>query len=331
MKKFTKSLLTLVLLVLAVGSVKAEGKYEYTSYPLSTLISENTLVSMVVGSDMACGDNSDNQMYLKDVETTLPDFPDAGSYRFRVSVADDGTLPDGVSTLYRIRPYKSDGTTIYQGPWGHDGYLTDLSWTMNVNSPDGGSYFAISAVDGKENTYKISSYKQDGTKVRDNIFGKSEWIFCTISKKSSSDPLQDEKDALQDAIDFANKHDSYAQTAASWKTLTDAVSAGEAELVNESTTAELLTAATKAITDAIDGLELQEGYSNLTKDMLFHWTGWDADAIKGSAAECAYVLFKPTGQPYGDGSVGLLNFADLSEFNKFVIIANGGIPRILLN
>lgn len=281
---------------------------------------------------MACGDNSDNQMRLKDVDEYLPDFPSAGSYRFRVSVADDGTLPNGVSTLYRIRPYKSDGTTIYQGPWGHDGYLTDLSWTMNVNSPDGGSYFAISAVEGKENTYKISSYKKDGTMVRENIFGTSNWIFCTISKKSSSDPLQDQKDALQDAINLANKCNSFAKTTASWKTLQDAISNGEAELENASTTAELLNAATTAINDAIAGLKLEDGYTNLTKEMYYSWDSATSPSEGSVNLSCDYVLNSSTSQPYGDGNVPLLSFADLSTFDTFYILTTGGgLPRILLN
>ena len=332
MRKFTKSLLALALMVFAVGGAKAESKYEFTSYSLSTLLSENTLFSMVAGDAMICGENSDNQMRLKSVDETLPDFTAAGSYRFRISVADDATLPAGITSLYRIVAYKADGTSIYQGPWGHDGYLTDLGWTYNINSPDGASYFAISEVAEKENTYKISSYFKTGELKTENIFGKSEWILCEISKKASSDPLQDQKDDLEDAIAFANKHNSFAKTSASWNALQDAISDGEAELANASTTAELLVSATNAINTAISNLKLQDGYTNLTKDMYYNWNSATAPTTGTSGAGgCDYVTFASTSQPYGNGGVPLLSFADLSTFDTFYVLATGGTPRILLN
>ena len=63
--------------------------------------------------------------------------------------------------------------------------------------------------------------------------------------------------------------------------------------------------------------------------MMFSWSGWGAEAIKGAAyGSCAYVLFESTGQPYGDPSVNA--WADLSSYEKLVVVATG-TPRFLLN
>ena len=53
------------------------------------------------------------------------------------------------------------------------------------------------------------------------------------------------------------------------------------------------------------------------------------DAKKDKTAGFAWALNKSTGLPYGDGNV--INFADLSEYSKLLVVATEGTPRFLLN
>ena len=57
--------------------------------------------------------------------------------------------------------------------------------------------------------------------------------------------------------------------------------------------------------------------------------GYGKDASAGSAADCAWVIGEPTGQPYGDSQV--INGADLSLYSKLIITYTEGTPRVLLN
>jgi hypothetical protein len=53
------------------------------------------------------------------------------------------------------------------------------------------------------------------------------------------------------------------------------------------------------------------------------------DAKKENTANCAWVVNESTGQPYGDGSVN--NFADLSAYEKLIVVATDGQPRFCFN
>ena len=53
------------------------------------------------------------------------------------------------------------------------------------------------------------------------------------------------------------------------------------------------------------------------------------DAKKDKTAGFAWALNESTGLPYGDGNV--INFADLSEYSKLLVVATEGTPRFLLN
>lgn len=145
-----------------------------------------------------------------------------------------------------------------------------------------------------------------------------------------ADPLKAEKAALEAAITIGKAQSDYGKTSETFGALTSALETAEAIEV-ESAEKETLVDAANAINEAIAGLKLAEGYSKLTKEMFRNWDSATEPTTENGAAGCAYDLNIESGMPYGDGSVGLLNFADLSEFNKFVIIANGGTPRILLN
>lgn len=59
------------------------------------------------------------------------------------------------------------------------------------------------------------------------------------------------------------------------------------------------------------------------------WDGWGADAKSTGSAGCAWVVGEPTGLPYGDSNV--INYADLSNFTKLVVVVTDGTPRFLFN
>ena len=158
--------------------------------------------------------------------------------------------------------------------------------------------------------------------------GTTAATITSIKIVKPGDPLANFKTDLKNAINAAKLQNSFAKTEASWNALQNAITDAEAALA-AATDAASLNAAKNAVDAAVNGLTLLEGYSDLTKDMLFSWTGWDATAVKGNQAGCSYDLFTSTGQPYGDGSV--IAFADLSEYDKLQIVSKGGTPRFLLN
>ena len=195
-----KKLLLLGIMLLGMGGVKAqETEIEYLPgdpISLESIVDESTLVSIAT-TDMSIlyGTDADNQIYAAAINTAMGKVTDAGSdhstYLFRIEqAADKGlVLPDGVTTLYRIKAFKKDGTTPYTGP-GWNGseayYLNDIGWTYNVVSADNykdGCFFGITSIDGKENTYKITSYKKDGSRVKENIYGKNEWVFYVVKEQ----------------------------------------------------------------------------------------------------------------------------------------------------
>lgn len=167
--------------------------------PLSDIVTNNTLVSIASGNDILYGKANDGSQYgsnqiklaALDDAMNLISGDDNTSYQFQISVATDEGLekPDGISTLYRIKAFKADGTTPFIGPsWngGNSFYLQEISWTYNVadgTDKDQASFFDITPVDGKTNIYKISSYKKDGSAgYKENIYDKTEWTFNILTQ-----------------------------------------------------------------------------------------------------------------------------------------------------
>lgn len=167
---------------------------------LSSVVSGSTLVSLassdgnilygkaIDGSEW--GSNQIKSLALDDA-MALIEGDDNTSYQFRIIDATDEitTLPTGITNIYRIKAFKKDGTTPFIGPsWNGENsfYLQEISWTYNVADGTGtgdASFFAITEVAGKENTYKISAYKKDGTAgYKEAIYNKSEWTFCVVSQ-----------------------------------------------------------------------------------------------------------------------------------------------------
>ena len=173
-----------------------EVEYEAgTPLSLASVVSGSTLVTIGAADEsILYGKTSDNQIYRAAINNAMALVSGAGSsnstYQFRIIEAtDDGLVyPAGVTTLYRIKAFKGDGTTPYTGPgWngGQSYYLQDIGWTYNVSdgtATDQANFFAIAPVPEKDNTYKITSYKKDGTKVHDNIYEKSEWFFYVLGE-----------------------------------------------------------------------------------------------------------------------------------------------------
>lgn len=159
--------------------------------------------------------------------------------------------------------------------------------------------------------------------------GTTAATITSIKIVKPSDPLAIYKTDLKNTINKGKLYNSFGKTTASWNALTDAISTGEAELTSGATTAEKLTAAKGAIETAIANLELKAGYTNLTSAMFKAHSSFGGDAT-GNAG-CAYDVFKSTGMPYGDGNVAQLNYADLSDYDKLIVIASAGKPRFCMN
>ena len=138
----------------------------------------------------------------------------------------------------------------------------------------------------------------------------------------NEDPLAFAKNELSKAIAQGEAVNAFGKTEESYSALTSAIDDAKSAL-EDATSAEELEAAATAITDAISGLEL-------AADMFKTWDSADAPS-ESSEAGCDYKLNESIGQPYGDPSVKWYHFSDISEFNKLVILANAGIPRIMMN
>ena len=200
-----KLLLLGIMLLGIVGGVKAqETEIEYLPgdpISLESIVSESKLVS-IGGTDQTMlyglvNDGSQwgsNQIKLTSIQVAmnLISGDDNTSYQFRITKATDADLvmPEGITTLYRIKAFKKDGETPYTGPgWNGENsyYLNDIGWTYNVvpaDNYDNGCFFGITSIDGKENTYKITSYKKDGSMVKENIYDKNEWVFYVVKEQS---------------------------------------------------------------------------------------------------------------------------------------------------
>lgn len=144
--------------------------------------------------------------------------------------------------------------------------------------------------------------------------------------------------ALNEACYAGRIAETEGCTEASVKALTDAIAAGKAALApaegDPAPTKESLTAAAKAITDAIAGLKKDApalAYTDLTKEMFFHWNAADETAEALEASNCDYNIGTSTPQVYGLSTVNHDRFADLSAYNTIELKATEGEPRLLFN
>ena len=140
--------------------------------------------------------------------------------------------------------------------------------------------------------------------------------------------------ALNEACYAGRIAETEGCTEASVKALTDAIAAGKAALADPAPTKESLTAAAQAITDAIAGLKKDApalAYTDLTKEMFFHWNAADETAEALEASNCDYNIGTSTPQVYGLSTVNHDRFADLSAYNTIELKATEGEPRLLFN
>ena len=152
----------------------------------------------------------------------------------------------------------------------------------------------------------------------------------SIKMVKPSDPLSINKEQLKAAISSAKLRNSFAKTEASWNALQKAITDAEAALA-AATDAASLDAAKDAVEAAVKGLTLLEGYSDLTADMFKKYASVDEPGNPQDAG-CSYELFKAHDLPYGDGSVGELNWADLTPYSKLYVTTVGDVkPRFCLN
>lgn len=67
----------------------------------------------------------------------------------------------------------------------------------------------------------------------------------------------------------------------------------------------------------------------LTDGMMHSWNGYGAGSYQTGAGSYSYVLGSSTTQPFGDANV--IDYADLSEYDKLVVTMTSGTPRFLFN
>ena len=319
------------------GVVNAAKEYEvdqkYTG--LADLVTSGQLFSIVNETDakglcFGFGDAEQNMYY-----ETYADMASSKSYTFKL----ENAVGDDVAGYYYLRPYKPDGTL--NNVWGWGGYFNSqpvdgwCDFCLGLNNQNGqdlknGAVWAIEASDGKFALKNVGTGKYLKDAAPAKYDAATYFTFCTLKEKVSTDPLAEQKDALEAAIAKGKMYNAIAYTEATFAAVGTAVSAGETALAATDATAESLTDATKAITDAIAALALKDGYSDLTAANFFEWDSATAPTTS-KATGCDFNLFTATGMVYGNSSVALLTFADLSAYDKLVVAAASGTPRILLN
>lgn len=156
-------------------------------------------------------------------------------------------------------------------------------------------------------------------------------VVNSIKYVMPDDPLMVPKEALKNQISTAKMYNSIAYTEESFDALQNSIKDGE-DAMSAATTVEALQDAKKAIEDAITGLKFAEGYVELTKDMFLTYASTEEPGEGTNPGEkCAYDLFKSTGLAYGDGNVSELMWADLTDYDSFIVTVAQGEPRFCMN
>ena len=337
MRLITKLWATLLLLCVA-GVASAATEYEVDQKFTSVAALEGQLFAIVNETDGKAIYNKDAQNLAYD---TYANAIAGTAYLYKLhSLAEESDA--NVQNAYAIEVVKADGSSI--GLWGNpaiylnsgaeggfdgcfvlgnkDQYGTDVkyggAWEIEYAEGQG---FALKNV-ARGGYFAGVNPAPTGT---DPIY----WTFCTLKEKAQTDPLAEQKDALEAAIAKGKMFNALAYTEATFTALGTAVTNGETAIAATDATAESLTTATTAINDAITALALKDGFTSL-KDVDFGvFDGWGATAKLTQKLDPTWDLFKATGQSYGDPSVN--NRADVSAYDKLYVVAVSGSPRILLN
>ena len=294
MRKFTKSLLTLALLVLAVGSAKAEK-----------LVSDFSEISEGGG---ASWNASTHTMGWS------TNWGNAVAYFMIKGI-------DKVGDYYDLSSWKTITVTFTL-----TGNTNGVRIRMKDDTGGDGDWILMSG-EGKH-TLNITDFKKSGSALNYSKIGgiqlsggndtkeASTAIFTELYLERPDDPLAIPKDNLTKAISLGNLQNSFAKTTESWTALQTAISDGETELANASATLESLNDATTAINNAIAGLKLEAGYVNLTKAMFHTGDG-----------NCALVLntsIDNGGMLYGNSSVLWNQYAKIVNGKNLIML---GTPK----
>lgn len=228
-------------------------------------------------------------------------------------IIDNVTMQEGYDYVVRIKMNTTGAGSarVVLGTWSKDYY-------KDFNFADDYAYYDIEL--GKA-TFSADN-NAHALMQCGNFVGK-----IAIAKVEVFEVLP--KQELSDAIALAKKYNGTVYTAASFAELTSKIAAAETALA-EATDLASVQAATESLTTAISGLQLAVGYSTLTADMFKRHESLENPG-EGTGTGCAYSVGESTGQPYGDGSVNYLNWADISAYKKLVILVADGTPRIMMN
>ncbi len=302
MKVFTKMLFTLLLLVMGVTNVLAEQ----VSADLSKYGErwDGTAVSF-----------SWTATYGNQLQPEL-DLPkgDLRGWEKLVVVTDELTNAD----FFRILVYNGDDS--------------NFSNTFKVTATGKMEFTLSGNVTNLNNVTRIVLSGSNWEDSKNGTWGTTPASFkvSAVYLERPDDPLSMPKDELSKAITKAKMYNAFAYTEASFASLGGVIAAGEAALQASDATVESLNTASNAITAGIAALELKEGFTDLTQAQFFEWDSATAPTTS-KATGCSYDLFKPSNMVYGNSSVALLTFADLSAYDKFYVTVTEGTPRILLN
>lgn len=308
MRKFTKSLMMLALLCFA-GTASAEDvETDLTADMFKTW--STTDGDAVVTGDADVEFNVGNEISNGGVlcgTGSVYGFTYANLSEY-TKIVFTGTPGEGKSSFTLRVLYNRVGANGANGE--QNPTITTENPTVELNIADLGlPYFHLVAIK--------ANWSQTGT-------------ITSVKLVKPADPYEVPKATLKTSIDKGKLQNSFAKTTASWNALQDAITAGEAEYANP-TSVDALNAATLAIENAIAGLKLLAGYANLTADMFMTHASTAADAAVTAKANCAYELSKNSSMPYGDGSVGEKNWADLTPYENLILLTVSGDPRFCMN
>ena len=247
------------------------------------------------------------------------------AYYIKITNANGESYPRGTNSGPYLNAILNFGTLVISAEkegWSNAGHeQKDALWYVTYTADQGFSF---------KNVYRSDNSGGNGSKfwlAIGNDFVDSQQYLKLYSKPN--DPLAEDKAALSAKITRAKMYNAFAYTAASFEDLTDEITTAE-EALAAAVSKESLNTATTNLQAKIDALVMKDGYTNLTTDMFKEW---DSNTVPttGSSTGCAYTLYQPTGQPYGDTNVFYKKFADISDFSSMSIIAPAGTPRIMLN
>ena len=293
MKKFTKSLLTLVLLVLAVGGAKAQD------------------VETEVSADMF------HTWQGYDADAVITGDADV-EINYGIALGGGNVVCGTGSVFNTVYADLTGGSKLVCE--GTKGLVLRVMLNRQADNSLVEKYITIDEESGKaELDLKGFSYVHlNAIKIN---WGASGTV-TTVKLVKPADPYEVPKAALKAAMDKAKLQNSFAKTTESWNALQDAISAGAKEYADPTST-DALNSATLAIENAVAGLKLTEGYVNVTKSMFHEWSGIEDDATIVGAGGCDLVIGSSIGEGgmlYGNSSVKWNQYAKIVNPKSLIIL-----------